>query len=79
MDTTTFDTVARLFGSGMTRRDALRGLVARAAIVAAGGALLTSEETAARKKSAAITVPAGTGALTGPTPAVRLGATASAW
>ena len=50
MDTTKFDTVARLFGSGMTRRDALRGLVAGAAAVAAGGTLLASEETAARKK-----------------------------
>jgi hypothetical protein len=49
MDTTKFDTVARLFGSGMTRRDALRGLVAGAAAVAAGGTLLASEETAARK------------------------------
>ena len=50
MDTTKFDTVARLFGRGMTRRDALRGLVAGAAAVAAGGTLLASEETAARKR-----------------------------
>lgn len=49
MDTTKFDTVTRLFGSGMTRRDALRGLVAGAAAVA-GGTLLTSEETAASKR-----------------------------
>ena len=50
MDTTKFDTVARLFGRGMTRRDALRGLVAGAAAVAAGGTLLASEETEARKR-----------------------------
>jgi hypothetical protein len=51
MDTFKFDSVARLVGSGMTRRDALRGLVAGAAAVAAGGTLLTSEEAAARKKA----------------------------
>jgi hypothetical protein len=50
MDTFKFDSVARLLGSGMTRRDALRGLVAGAAAVAAGGTLLASEETAARKR-----------------------------
>ena len=49
MDTTKFDAVTRLFGSGMTRRDALRGPVAGAAAVA-GGTLLTSEETAASKR-----------------------------
>ena len=50
MDTFKFDSVARLFGSGMSRRDALRGLVAGAAGVAAGGTLLASEETAARRR-----------------------------
>ena len=49
MDTTKFDTVARLFGSGITRREALRGLVASAAALTAGGALLADEETAAGK------------------------------
>ena len=49
MDTFTFDSVARLFGSGMTRREALRGLMAGAAAVTAGGALLAVEETAAAK------------------------------
>ncbi|MDQ4039016.1 MAG: hypothetical protein M3313_11890, partial [Actinomycetota bacterium] len=49
MDTFTFDSVARLFGSGMTRRQALRGLVAGAAAVTAGGALLADEATAASK------------------------------
>jgi hypothetical protein len=38
MDTVKFDAVARLFGSGMTRREALRGLVAGAAAITAGGA-----------------------------------------
>jgi hypothetical protein len=49
MDTFTFDSVARLFGSGMTRREALRGLVAGAAAVTTGGALLAGEETAVGK------------------------------
>jgi hypothetical protein len=48
MDTSKFDSVARLFGSGLTRRDATRGLVASVAAVA-GGTLLASDETAARK------------------------------
>ena len=49
MDTFKFDSVARLFGSGMTRREALRGLVAGAAAVTAGGALLADEASAASK------------------------------
>jgi hypothetical protein len=49
MDTFTFDSVARLFGSGMTRRDARRGLMAGAVAVSAGGAILAVEETAAAK------------------------------
>ncbi len=40
MDTTKFDAVARIFGSGMTRREAVRGLVTGAATVAVSGALL---------------------------------------
>jgi hypothetical protein len=39
MDTGKFDAVARLFGNGMTRREALRGLVAGAVAVTAGGAV----------------------------------------
>ena len=50
MDTTRFDAVARLFGSGMTRREALRGLVAGAAAVTAGSTLLAVEDAAAGKK-----------------------------
>lgn len=50
MDTFTFDSVARLLGSGMTRRKALRGLVAGAAAVTTSGTLLTSEEAAAGKR-----------------------------
>ena len=50
MDTTRFDAVARLFGRGTTRREALRGLVAGAAAVTAGGAFLAVEETAAGKR-----------------------------
>jgi hypothetical protein len=50
MDTFKFDSVARLLGSGMTRRDALRGLVAGAAAVTAGGALLQGEDASARKR-----------------------------
>ena len=50
MDTFKFDSVARLFGSGMTRRDALRGLVAGAAAVTAGGALAHVEDASARRR-----------------------------
>ena len=49
MDTTRFDAVARIFGSGMTRRDAVRRLVAGAAAVTAGSSFLAVEETAAGK------------------------------
>jgi hypothetical protein len=49
MDTTRFDAVARILGSGMTRREALRGLAAGAAAVTAGGAFLVVDETAAGK------------------------------
>lgn len=50
MDTTRFDAVARVFARGMSRRDALRGLVAGVAAGGAGGVLLAVEETAARSK-----------------------------
>ena len=50
MDTTKFDAVARLFGNGMTRREALRGLVAGAAAITAGGVLLQGEEVSAKKR-----------------------------
>lgn len=50
MDTTRFDAVTRLFDSGMTRRDALRHVMAGAAALTAGGALLTGEEATAGKK-----------------------------
>src|SRR3954469_14810458 len=49
-DTTKFDSVARLFGSGMTRREALRGLVAGAAAVTAGGVLLKAEDASAKRR-----------------------------
>jgi hypothetical protein len=50
MDTMKFDTVARLFGSGMTRREALRGLFAGAALATAGGALLHAEDASAKRR-----------------------------
>lgn len=51
MDTTTFDTIARTVSTSMTRRSALRGLVAGAAAAAVGtGILLGSEDTSARRK-----------------------------
>jgi hypothetical protein len=43
MDTGTFDTVVRRFGSGLTRREALRGLVAGVAALGAGGAVASVE------------------------------------
>src|SRR4051812_9692318 len=50
MDNTKFDSVARLFGNGMTRREALRGLFAGAVAVTAGGALLLSEDASAKRR-----------------------------
>lgn len=50
MDTTKFDSVARLFGSGMTRREALRGLVAGAVAVTAGGAVLSVGDASAKRR-----------------------------
>ena len=49
MDSTTFDGITRTLGSRMTRRSALRGLVAGAAATVAGGALLQAEEVSAKK------------------------------
>ena len=43
MESVTFDTVVRRFGSGMTRRVALRGLVAGAVALSAGGAVSSVE------------------------------------
>jgi hypothetical protein len=50
MDTIRFDALTRLFDRGMTRREALRSLVAGTATLSAGGALLAVEGAAARKK-----------------------------
>jgi hypothetical protein len=50
MDNMKFDTVTRLFGSGITRRETLRGLFAGAVAVTAGGALLRSEDASAKRR-----------------------------
>ena len=50
MVTTTFDTLARTMSSSMTRRSALRGLVAGAATLATGGILLGAENAAADRR-----------------------------
>jgi len=50
MDTTTFDTISRSVATSLTRRSALRGLVASAAAAVAGGVLLSAEDTSARRK-----------------------------
>ena len=50
MDAITFDTATRLLGSGMTRREALRGLVAGAAALVTGGALLQADDASARNR-----------------------------
>jgi hypothetical protein len=50
MDTARFDAAARLFGEGMSRRQALRGLFAGAVAVAAGGALLNEDASAKRRR-----------------------------
>jgi hypothetical protein len=50
MEITTFDDLSRNLGSTLTRRSALRGLVASAAAVVTGGALLSAEGASAKKQ-----------------------------
>src|SRR5688572_348203 len=50
MEITTFDDLSRNLGSTLTRRSALRGLVASAAAVVTGGALLSAEDASAKKQ-----------------------------
>ena len=50
MDATTIDSIARTFGSTMTRRSALRGLFAGAAAAVAGGALLQADDVSAKRR-----------------------------
>jgi hypothetical protein len=50
MDISTFDDLSRNLGSTLTRRSALRGLVASAAAVVTGGALLPAEDASAKKQ-----------------------------
>ena len=51
MDNTTFDTVARTLSTGVSRRSALRGLVAGALAVTVGGATPGTETEAKRRRS----------------------------
>lgn len=50
MDSTTFDAVTRNFGRSLTRRTAVRGLVASAVAAVAGGGLLEAEAKKNKKK-----------------------------
>lgn len=50
MDTMRFDAIARLLGDGVTRRDALRRMLAGGAAMAAGGAVLVESTSAKRRK-----------------------------
>lgn len=50
MDTPRIDAAARIFARSMTRREALRGLVAGAAAVTVGKTLLHVEDTSARRR-----------------------------
>ncbi len=50
MQTTMFDGLTRSLSSTLTRRSALRGLVASAAAVVAGGALLSADDAAAKRR-----------------------------
>jgi hypothetical protein len=50
MDITTFDTISRTVATAQTRRSALRGLVAGAAILVAGGLLLPGEDAAGKRR-----------------------------
>ena len=53
MATTMFDSLTRELGSGMTRRAALRSLVAGAAAAVAGGAILAHEAEGKRRRKKA--------------------------
>jgi hypothetical protein len=50
MDSMRFDAVARLLGDGLTRRDALRRMLAGGTAMAAGGAVLTKSVEAKRRR-----------------------------
>jgi len=50
MDTTTFDTLTRAITTTSTRRSALRGLVAGAAVAVGTGLLLGAEDTSAKRR-----------------------------
>jgi hypothetical protein len=50
MDATNFDSIARVAGRSLTRRSALRGMMAGALATVAGGALLVSDEAAAKRR-----------------------------
>jgi hypothetical protein len=50
MDSQTLDTIARTVGTSMTRRSALRGLVATTVATVAGGALLLGDDAAAKRR-----------------------------
>jgi hypothetical protein len=50
METITFDGIAKTLGSNLTRRSALRGLVAGAMAPVAGGALLQADDAAAKRR-----------------------------
>ena len=50
MTTDKFDAATRRLGNAVTRREAMRGVIATALIVAGGGMLLPAEETAAKRK-----------------------------
>ena len=50
METTTFDGITKSLGSRITRRSAMRGLVAGALAAVAGGALLEADHAAAKRR-----------------------------
>jgi hypothetical protein len=50
VETMKFDGIAKTLGSSITRRSALRGLVASAAAAVAGGALLQADDASARRR-----------------------------
>jgi hypothetical protein len=50
MTTDAFDAATRRLGNAVTRREAMRGIVATALTVAGGGMLLAGDEAAAKRK-----------------------------
>lgn len=65
MDAMNFDSITRLAGRSLNRRDALRGLMAGALATVAGGVLITADDASAKRRKKGKKRKGGTGTGTG--------------